>query len=301
MTLDSVDLGLPTKFNLDAWMIDANHFVVTDTLDVITGTPPVFIGGYMVIQPTTPTLSGTYALVENGVSASPSFVPFAAGGIITCNSTGTFDFSPLGGTPKNNLAINVVCIDPVSGRGKIGLLNVDGTGILHHSAYPTLDQGLFIMEIDGGSAGTTGPSAMGVARSQTLTPPIPVSAFTGNSASNFSANTSLGFEAFAGQIISDGVSALSGTADVNSFNSSTPPAGAGTPSSNAVLSGSFTAGTNGKFPLALKITPATGQATPQITNINQACYIVDASTCLLLGMDATAPGVGILELQNTGL
>jgi hypothetical protein len=51
----------------------------------------------------------------------------------------------------------------------------------------------------------------------------------------------------------------------------------------------------------LKFTPATGQPTPNPTTINPACYIVDANTCLLLGLDATAPGTGILQLQQTGL
>lgn len=301
MGLSSVNLGLPTKFNLDAWMIDANHFVVTDIQDVFFGTPPVFIGGYLVAQPASATVSGTYAFVESGVVASPSFNPFAAGGIVTCGSTGTFDFSPLGGTPLNDVAINVLCSAPVSGRGKISVLNTGATKITRFAAYPTVDQGTFMMEIDGGSAGTSGPSGMGVAWPQTLTAPIAVSAFSGKYASNFLANTSQGFEAFAGQIDSDGASALSGTVDVNSFNNSTLPLGAGTPSSNATLSGSFTAGSNGKFPLMLTIMPATGQPAPELTNINSACYIVDAKTCLLLGLDATAPGTGIFELQNIGL
>jgi hypothetical protein len=47
--------------------------------------------------------------------------------------------------------------------------------------------------------------------------------------------------------------------------------------------------------------PAAGQATPQITSLNPACYFVDANTCLLLGLDAAAPGIGVLQLQNTGL
>jgi hypothetical protein len=309
MVLDFVNLGLPRTFTLDAWMIDANHFVVTDTSDVFSGTPPVFIGGYMVAQPASPTVSGTYAFVENGVAASPSFTPFAAGGIITCNTTansngpGTFDFSSLGGTPLNNVAIGVFCNAPVSGRGKFGLLNTSTTHITRFSAYQTVDGGSYVMELDGGSAGTSGPSGMGMIMPQTLTPPIAAASFSGKYASNFLANTLQGFEAFAGQIVSDGVSALSGTADVNSFNESAAPSGVATPSSGAALSGPFTVGTgtDGKFSLALTITPATGQPTPEITPLNPACYIVDANTCLLVGLDATAPGTGILELQNTGL
>jgi hypothetical protein len=310
MVLDSVSLGLPRTFNLDAWMIDANHFVVTDTSDVFSGTPLVFIGGYMVAQPASPTVSGTYVFVENGVAASPSFTPFAAGAVITCNTmanpngSGTFDFSSLGGTPLTDVAINVACNPPVSGRGKFGLINTSTTHITRFSAYQTVDGGSFAMELDGGSAGTSGPSGMGMIMPQTLTPPIAASSFSGKYASNFLANTSQGFEAFAGQIDSDGAMTLSGTADVNSFSDLPPtmPFVAATPSSGAALGGSFAVdGTGGKFPLKLTITPATGQPTPEIPALNPACYIVDANTCLLIGLDATAPGTGILELQNTGL
>jgi hypothetical protein len=49
------------------------------------------------------------------------------------------------------------------------------------------------------------------------------------------------------------------------------------------------------------ITPASGQSAPEITTIHSACYIVDANSCLLLGLDASAPGTGILQLQRTGL
>jgi hypothetical protein len=140
---------------------------------------------------------------------------------------------------------------------------------------------------------------------QTLTPPIVVSNFSGKYASNFLANTAvasaLGLEAFAGQIVSNGVSLLTGTLDVNSFNIAPPP-GKGTPSLNATLTtGSFSAAANGRFPLVLTIGPAAGQSPIQVPSINPVCYILDANTCLLLGLDPTAPGTGILELQNTGL
>jgi hypothetical protein len=134
---------------------------------------------------------------------------------------------------------------------------------------------------------------------QTLTTPISASAFSGKYASSFSASTALGDENFAAQIVSDAVSALSGVGDINSFNATAAPP-AGTPSSSAALSGSFTAGTDGRFPLTLMITPATGQPAPEISTLHSACFIVDAKTCLALGLDATAPGTGILQFQQTG-
>jgi hypothetical protein len=311
-----MNLGVPpTQFNLDLWLIDANHFVVTDASanDLVFATHPVLISGYMVAQPSSPTISGTYAFTEAGESISPSFNPQAVGGIFTCGSTGTLDLAPLGGPAVNIPKINAACTPPSSGRGLITISNAGTTGISKFAAYPTLDQGLYLIELDGGSAGTSGPSGAGVAIQQT--PPISVSALKGKYASNFLANTALGIalglETLTGQITSDGISMLTatgttgtGTLDVNSF--SIAPPGPGKPSLNATLAtGSFVVTpanpTNGRFQLALTIAPAATQPVPPVTSLNPVCYMLDTNTCLLLGLDPVAPGTGILQLQNTGL
>jgi hypothetical protein len=315
ISLNKMNLGVPsTQFTLDLWLIDANHFVVTDIVDVFFGVPQVILSGYMVAQPASPAISGTYAFTEAAKSASPTFIPQPTGGIFACGSTGVLDVTPLGGTSSrlvSNAPINAACTSPVNGRGLITLsgAGTTGTGISQFAAYPTVDQSLNLIELDGGSSGTSGPSGSGVARSVTLVAPT-ASNFSGNYAGNFLASTPLGLEGFAGQIDADGVDVLSGIVDVNSFNAAVA-VHPGTPSPNAALSNSsFTAPNNGRFPLVLKITPATGQPLPEITNINPVCYIVDATTvggatiansCLLLGTDANATGTGILELQNTGL
>jgi hypothetical protein len=298
LPLSSVNLGLPTQFNLDLWVIDTTHFVVTDWRDSAFGTPPVIVGGYLTAQPSSSAVSGTYAFTKTGATTAAQ--PQVAGGIFRCGSTGTLDVTPLGGTPTTTQGITAACTPPTSGRGLITLSGAGSTGISKFAAYPTLDQGLYLIELDGGTAGASGPSSSGVALQQTLSAPISAAAFSGKYASNFLASTGLGSQAFAAQVVSDGVSILSGVADVNSFNATaTPPAG--TPSSGATLTGSFTTGTNGRFPLVLKFIPATGQPMPNPTTINPACYIVDANTCLLLGLDKTAPGTGIVQLQRTGL
>jgi hypothetical protein len=173
-------------------------------------------------------------------------------------------------------------------------------GISQFAAYPTTDEGLYLIELDGGASGTSGPSGVGVAEPQTLSAPISASAFNGAYALQFRASTALGSQVLNGQVLADGVSALNGTADVNSFNATVGPPVA-TPSSGAALGGSFTSAGSGRFPLVLAITPASGQPRPEITQLNPACYIVNANTCLLLGLDSTAPGTGVLQLQNTGL
>jgi hypothetical protein len=297
LRLGSVNLGLPTLFNLDLWVIDATHLALTDWRDSAFGSPPVIIGGYMTAQPPSPGVSGPYAFTEVGATAAAQ--PQVAGGIFTCGSTGTLDVAPLGGTLTTNQAITAACTAPTSGRSLITLSGAGSTGVSRFAAYPTLDQGLYLIELDGGSTGASGPSGAGVALQQTLPAPILASAFSGSYASNFLANTTQGAESFAAKIVSDGNSTLSGVADANTFNATAVPPG--TPSFGATLTGSFTAGANGRFPLTLTITPAIGQPTPSLAAINPACYIIDANTCLLLGLDATAPGTGILLFQRTGL
>src|SRR5208283_3630290 len=283
LRLNPVDLGLPTKFWLDLWIVDATHFVVIDWRDSFLGTPPAIFAGYLTAQPSSPSLSGTYAFTEAG--ATTAIQTQVAGGILTCGSTGTLDVVPLAGTALTNQPISATCAAPANGRGVIAISGATTAGISQFAAYPTTDQGIYLIEIDGGAAGTSGPSGAGVALQQTLSAPISASSFSGQYASNF---------------VADGVSAVSGLADVNSFNSTAAPP-ASTSSSSAALTGSFTANADGRFPLMIVLAPATGQPAPEITALNPVCYIVDAITCLLLGLDSTAPGTGILILQNTGL
>ena len=295
-TFSSLNLGVGTPFSsFDVWVIDATHFVVTDWRDI----PNVF--GYLTAQPSSPALSGAYAFTEAGATGAGK--PQAAGGIVTCGSSGTLDVVSLGGIPLTNQPVNAMCTVPANGRGLISISAASGAstgGISQFAAYPTIDQGLYLIELDGGAAGTSGPSSAGVALSQTLPAPISASALHGAYVSEFAASTARGSQVFAGQILADGVSALNGNADVNSFNATaTPPVA--TPSSGAALSGSFTGVSDGRFPTMLAISPASGQPPPEITPLNSACYIVNANTCLLLGLDATAPATGILQLQNTGL
>jgi hypothetical protein len=199
-----------------------------------------------------------------------------------------------------NQVINATCGTVTNGRSLIEVAGAGSSGINQFAAYPTVDQGLYLIELDGGASGTSGSSGAGVALQQTLSPPIASTALSGEYASNFNASTTLGSQTIAAQIAADGSSALTGTGDVNSFDA-TAATQVATPSLGAGFSGSYTAASDGRFPITLTITPASGQPPPQITNLNLACYLVDANTCMLLGLDATATGTGMLLLQNTGL
>jgi hypothetical protein len=298
MTLSHVNLGLPTQFSLDLWAIDATHIVVTDWRDAYLGTPPVIISGYLTAQPATPSISGNYVFTEAGATSAAQ--PQVAGGIFTCGASGTLDVTPLGGTALSNEAITANCAAPTNGRGTITISGATTGGVSQFAAYPTADQQLYLIELDGGASGTAGPSGGGLAVQQMITAPVDASALSGAYAANYIASTAQGSENFTAQIISDAVSALTGAADVNSFNvTAAPPVG--TPSPGATLGGTYTASAAGRVAITLTITPGTGQATPPLTTLQLACYIVDANSCLALGTDPAAPGVGVLRLQNNGI
>jgi hypothetical protein len=299
VALSSVDVGLPTKFSLDFWLIDATHFIVTDWIDAAFGR--FIVTGSFIAQSATPSFSGDYAFTEAGMTTAAQ--PQAAGGIFTCGptSTGTIDFVPLGGTVLVNQPITATCGAPVNGRGSLTISGATAAGISQFAAYPNGNQGFYLLELDGGTSGTAGPSGAGLALQQTIAPPFLASALNGPYASTFKASTTIGSQSFAAQVISDATtSALTGTMDVSSFDITAAPPAA-TSSLGATLSGSYAAAPSGRFPLTITIVPATGQPSPQVTTLTQACYLVDANTCLLLSLDPAATGTGILLLQNTGL
>jgi hypothetical protein len=120
----------------------------------------VIVTGYLTLRPSWASVSGTYAFTESGATTAAQ--PQVAGGIFTCGSADTLDVAPLGGTLTANQAITAACSAPTFGRGVITLSGAGSTGINSFAAYPTLDQGLSLIELDGGSAGTSSPSGAGV-------------------------------------------------------------------------------------------------------------------------------------------
>ncbi len=121
-----------TQFNLDAWLIDTNHFAITDWSDSAFGTPPVIVTGYLTLQPSSASVSGTYAFTESGATTAAQ--PQVAGGIFTCGaSTGTLDVTQLGVTPTPNPAITAACTAPTFGRGTMTL---SGAGAIRRISRP---------------------------------------------------------------------------------------------------------------------------------------------------------------------
>jgi len=310
LQLQGLDVGTPifssgssSITTLNAYMVDRYHYVVLQAADAnftLAGNLTVFFDPILLNQGP-PTLSGpVFAFTESGESGSA--VPQVAGGILMCDPSGMqtslLDVTPLNGPAIVNQPINVMCTDPgPNGRGSMALTGTTGN-ISQFAVYPTADEGgrnLQLIEVDSG-----GPSGAGVALPQTVSAPsatnnVLASVLSGNYAASFLADTPQGIEGFSGRIVSDGVSALSGTLDVNSLNVTANPLVA-TPLAGSAVSGSYAVPANspGRFTLMLNI------ATPMPQAINPVCYIVDENTCLLLGLDTAAPGVGVLQLQNLG-
>jgi len=297
-SLPPLNVGLPNQFSLHLWPIDATRFVVTDLAETSSSSPSVIIGGLFVAQPAAPVISGTYAFTETGATTTAQ--PQAIGGILTCGSSGVLDVVPLSGTPLTNQPVRTTCGVISNGRSLISVTGAAASGVNQFAAYPTADQGLYLIELDGGTNGTSGSSGAGVALPQTLTQPITSAALNGSYAASLSSSTASGSQVLAGLIAADASFALTGTADVNSFNATAVPPSA-TPSTGAGLNGTYTSTSNGRFPMLLTISPGSGQPSPQASNLNLACYLVDANTCMLLDLDATTPGAGSLILQNNGL
>ena len=187
-------LGSSTLEPLNAYMIDRNHYILIQDVDTY-----LTLGGYLTAQPASPTLTGAYAFTETGATASAA--PLVAGGVFSCGSTGALDALLLGGTAATNQAINASCTAPSNGRGLIAFSGAGSTssGIKQFAAYPTLDMGVQLVEIDDG-----GPSGLGAALPQQTTA-FSAATFKGNYASNLLISNATGMEGLVGQIGSDGV------------------------------------------------------------------------------------------------
>jgi hypothetical protein len=121
----------------------------------------------------------------------------------------------------------------------------------------------------------------GAALTQTL--PITGDTFKGNYAAYYESHPSASSQIdVAGQFIADGVSGLTGTADVNEFLS-------GNQVSAVAFTGAYVDGLNGRFTGNL-MSGTTGQ-------LAEIFYVLDNATVLMLESD-NAPAVGLFQLQD---
>jgi hypothetical protein len=226
------------------------------------------------------TLSGTdgnqnTSLVSGGI--------FGASG--TTLNAGVIDVNDNGPQVTNNSLLGSFSALS-SGRGTLTLtLNTPPTvltGFGSFAYYPTLNNGVLLLDLDADFA------SVGVAYPQ----------ITGINAGTFSGNYAMNLtgvvvgspeEDAGGQVTSDGISLLSGTADVNG--------GTASDAGGILLTGGFTSNANGRFTghLNLDLTSTDTQSFQEIF------YILDNNTVLFIENDANGQTSGIMQSQNLTL
>jgi len=225
-------------------------------------------------------LSGNFAFTLAGKTKAGA--PLVAGGLFTSNgsgsiTSGTMDVNSSGtvtsGTPSGTYAV------ASNGRGTLSFSSGTVGGLSQFATYLTSSQGVLLFDLNSNS--TAGGSALAQSAG------ISAATFKGNYAGIIDAATKNGEEDLVAQVVSDGISTLTGTADINQFN---PTLVTSTLTPAATLTGSFTAGSNGRFTGTLN-TSATG-------TVAEIFYVVNGSTVLLIEADGNGEATGLMELQT---
>ena len=246
--------------------------------------------GHLYQQPSAAALpEGEYGFTEAGATPlAQGSSPLALGGILSSDAQGN-----VAGALDANLN-GTVSSAPVSGSASVasngrGTLTLTGGAAQQFAIYPTATHGVLMLELDSAMSG------IGVALPQTTGASANASLFSGNYAAAYQtlgtinlANGGVGsWDDFLGVLTADGVSGLSGTMALDQFDESSQAFWTQTPA--ATLSGTFSAGSQGRFPGSFTI--------PPLATSQQVFYILDGSTVLALGLDS-APSTGILRAQQ---
>jgi len=248
--------------------------------------------GSFYLQPsgniTKSSVNGTYGFTLAGWN--PELVSaVAAGGLITANgnggiTAGTMDINNAGSFSSLSVPSGSTYTMNSNGRGQLTFKNAVG-GMKKLGIYIT-QTGLLICDMDGtNSSPVFTISGSALPQSGSLT-------FSGNYGMNFdSIIPNSGEEDPVGQVVSDGVSAISGNSDVNihyfSLSGTAPPP---VLSGNVSTTGSFSANSSGRYTGSLNVGPP--------GSLNEVFYVINSSTVLLLESDSNGEATGIFQLQN---
>jgi hypothetical protein len=304
-TVDSFGYGTVSvgPYLLNYFLVDSGHFIVIGSSSSDgTGLP----SGHVYSQPATlPSVAGTYVFTLAG--STPLFTPGgvangsnpqALGGWVTSDSSGNLN----GILDTNN---GVLLSAPVSGILKASavpgrwLMTLEGGGASSFALYPT-SGGLFIFQLDvlksgAGTVALQSASAPAISGNYALSIQQPGGINIGRSAN-------LGLEVGAwsdisGQIVASNSSTLTGTIDIDQIDGVflAPSGNIWTQTPNQAVTGSFSAGTQGRFTGSITINQTIVPG--QLGTLGEIFYVIDSSHVMLLENDAT-PAVGILELQN---
>jgi hypothetical protein len=276
---------LMSPYSFQYYVVDSGHWILIS----IGGTSDVATG-HLYLQPSPASFpSGNIGFTEVGATPlAQGSSPLAFGGILASdalgNVTGTLDAN-LNGTVSSSPVTGTVSV-AANGRGGLTLA---GGAAQQFAVYPTAAHGILMLELD------TQSSGVGVALPQTTGASATASLFSGNYTSAFQtlgeinpAGGGVGsWNDYLGVINADGISNLTGTMALDQFDESSRAYGTQTP--NATLTGTFSAGTSGRF---------TGSITvPPLATSQRVFYVLDGSKVLSLGLDS-GPSTGILQLQQ---
>jgi hypothetical protein len=229
-------------------------------------------------------LSGPFVFTVAGIDGTTT-TPVVAGGAFnaagTSLGTGLIDVND-GGILTSNSAFIGTFVAPASGRGTLTLPGGITTGGLSLFAYyPTLNNGVLLMDLDSGAASFT---TIGTALPQAAN--ISASTLSGNYAMDLTGASEGGEQDIAGQVVADGSSTFTGTVDVNG--------GGGAPNPGVGLTGNFTANITGRFTGTFSL--ALGLSSTQ--TLHEVFYVAGPNTTLAVEMDSNGQTGGILSLQN---
>ncbi len=306
-TVDSFGYGTVSvgPYALSYFLVDSGHLIVIGSSSSDgTGLP----SGHAYSQPATmPSLAGTYIftlagstpLFSAGATSVDGSNPQALGGWVTSDANGNLN----GYLDTNN---GVFLSAPVSGTLAASavpgrwLMTLEGGGASSFALYPT-SSGLFIFQLDLQKSGTgtvalQSSSAPGISGNYAVSIQQP-------GGIDVSRPVSLGLEVGAwadisGQIVASDSSMLSGTIDIDQIDGVflAPSGNIWTQTPNQPVTGSFSAGTQGRFTGSITVNQ-TVTIPGQLGTLGEIFYVIDSSHVMLLESDST-PAVGVLELQN---
>jgi hypothetical protein len=272
-------------YSLRYYIVDSGHWIL------IAGAGSTDVpAGHLYLQPSVAAApAGSFGFTEAGATPlAQGSSPLALGGLFSCdaqgNVTGLLDANVNG----------IVSSAPVSGSISVtsngrGTLTLTGGVAQEFAVYPTATHGVLMLELDPQMSG------VGVALPQTTGASATASLFSGNYAAAYqtlgeinAASGGVGsWNDFLGWLTADGVSNLAGSMAVDQFDESSQAFWTQTP--DAILTGSFTAGPQGRFTGSFSI--------PPLATSQQVFYILNSSTVLSLGLDS-GPSTGTLQLQQ---
>lgn len=219
-------------------------------------------------------LTGNYAFTLLGASVPPG-TALSDGGIFTADGKGNLSSGTLDANSGGILvtsAITGTYTVASNGRGTMSPAGVT-QGPKSLALYFTSTQGILLLDLD------TDAVSAGIVMAQGSG--LSAASFSGNYATNWSGSSPKGEVDAVGLLTANGISALTGTGDLNMAGGILSP--------NTPLAGTFIANSNGRF---------TGTITENSTvTLPEIFYLLNASTVLLLETDTT-PSTGLLQFQS---